>query len=411
MPRDSSGSRLAIVAIAVPVLAAGLWLRAVTFDLPHHEGDERIYGALAEQLRDGRGYTLHGHPILDEGWIVREQYDTPLFYHPPGGIAWLALFSALFGGAGFDLAELAAFAVFFCGTFLLAREVLPRWTVPVATVVSVLAAATPIVAHVSVHHWLDGPQLAAVTLAAFLFVRASRSESTGWAAAAGLAFGAACLVKMSAVIALPGIAALAWATSEGCDARSRRRVAMVAVAVAAVLVAPWLVAEFRAFGTLMPSWAGKPSARLVAENPFVRHMTVVRTPWAYVRLLPQTVWTLVPALALLVVLRPHGRSRRVALALAVWIAVVVGVAMALGAIGYSKLLRYVVLMAPAGILLAGLAAGQAIEALRIARGRAIAGALIIVLAVAVALEVAQGIQVARVYPDLAAIPPPFGEAR
>jgi 4-amino-4-deoxy-L-arabinose transferase-like glycosyltransferase len=407
MLRASSGSRFAIFVIAVAALAAGLWLRAVTFDLLHHEGDERIYGALAEQLREGRGYTLHGHPILEEGWIVRDQYDTPLFYHPPGGIAWLALFSALFGDAGFDLAELAAFAVFFGGTLLLAREVLPRWTVPVASVVSVLAAATPIVAHVSLHHWLDGPQLAAVTLAAFLFVRATRGASTGWAAASGLAFGAACLVKMNAVIALPGIAALAWATAEGSDARSRRRVAVVAVAVAAVLVTPWLVAELRAFGTLMPSWAGKPSARLVAENPFVRHMTLVRTPWAYLRLLPQTVWTLVPSLALLAVLRPPGRSRRLALALAVWIAVVVGVAMALGAIGYSKLLRYVVLIAPAGIVLAGLAAGEVIDAARNARGRA----LVVVFVVAVTLEVAQGIQVARVYPDLAAIRPPFGEAR
>jgi 4-amino-4-deoxy-L-arabinose transferase-like glycosyltransferase len=405
MPRDSSGSRVTIQVIAAAVLVAGIWLRAGTFDFPHLEGDERIYGALVAQIRGGHGYTLQGHPILSENWIVREQYDTPLFYHPPGGIAWFAAFTALFGAAGIDLAELAAFAVFFVGTMLLAREVLPRWTLPVASVVSVLAAFTPIVAHVSVHHWLDGPQLAAVTFAALCFVRAMRIGSRGWAVAAGLAFGTACLVKLNAVVALPGIVALCWATDEGIDMKTRRKVAAIALAVAAALVAPWLVAEFRAFGTLVPSWAGKPSARLVAENPFIRQITAVRTPWAYFRLLPQTVWTLVPAIAILGFLRTPGRSRRVALASAAWIAVVVGVAVALGAIGYSKLLRYVVLMAPAGILLAGLAVGEAIEARRNAR------LLVVILTLAAVLEVAQGIQVARVYPDRAWIRPLFGDAR
>ena len=405
MPRGSSASRTTIPAIAAALLAAGLWLRAGTFDLPHLEGDERIYGALVAQLRNGHGYTLHGHPILDEPWIVREQYDTPLFYHPPGGVAWFTMFTALFGVRGIDVAELAAFAIFFAATLRLSKELLPRFTPSVALFVSVLAAFTPIVAHVSVHHWLDGPQLAAVTLAALCFVRASKFGSNGWAAAAGLTFGLACLVKLNAVVALPGIAAMGWAADEGGDRRTRLRLAAVALAAASVVVAPWLVAELRAFGTLFPSWAGKPSPRLVAENPFIRQITAVRTPWAYVRLLPQTVWTLVPAGAILAVLRPTDRGRRVALASTLWIAVVVGVAVALGAIGYSKLLRYVVLIAPAGVLLAGLAVGAALEARRRAR------LLLVVLVAALALEASQGFQVARLYPDRAWIRPLFGEAR
>ena len=57
-----------------------------------HEGDERIYTALVEQLEAGSAYTLQGHPILDEPWIAGGQYDTPLFYHPPGGpLLFLAL--------------------------------------------------------------------------------------------------------------------------------------------------------------------------------------------------------------------------------------------------------------------------------------------------------------------------------
>ena|SRR5579862_1241408 len=45
------------------------------------ENDEKIYTALVEQLDRGKGYTLRGHPILNEPWINHEQYDHPLFFH------------------------------------------------------------------------------------------------------------------------------------------------------------------------------------------------------------------------------------------------------------------------------------------------------------------------------------------
>src|SRR5512143_2855527 len=95
------------------VLAIALVARAGIFAQPHLEGDERIYAALLEQVRAGRGYTLQGHPILAQDWMIAEQYDTPLFYHPPGGLAWFALFVVPLGEPGWDVAQLAAFAVFF----------------------------------------------------------------------------------------------------------------------------------------------------------------------------------------------------------------------------------------------------------------------------------------------------------
>ena len=69
------------------------------------EPDERIYIALVEQLDAGRGYTLKGHPILNDPTIVGPQYGRALFFHPPGGIVLFWLMHQLVGESGFALAE------------------------------------------------------------------------------------------------------------------------------------------------------------------------------------------------------------------------------------------------------------------------------------------------------------------
>ncbi len=397
------------------VLAVALVVRAGIFALPHREGDERIYAALVEQVRSGNGYTLAGHPILSQDWMMAEQYDTPLFYHPPGGLLWFALFATLFGAPGWDLAQLAAFAIFFAATNALARDALPPYPKVASMAVALLAAFTPIVAHVSMHRWLDGPQVAAVALSAWLMVRATRSGSASTAAAAGAALGAALLFKVNAVFAVPGMATLAWVAASEQPARAKLRALAIAGGIGLLCVVPWLAVEMRAYGTVLPIWAGKPSARLIAENPFVQQVTAVRTPWAYLRLLPQSVWSLVPSLLILAASRPAGRDGRVAVALMGWIAVVTASNIALGAAGYSKLLRYVVLITPAAVALAGLAAAEV--ARLIAAGpkgttrRAGAFLLAAALLSGVVLEIAHGVMTIRVYPDRAWIRPLFGEPR
>lgn len=383
----SDGGRIPFLVL----LAAGLFLRASIFALPHREGDERIYAALIEQLRAGRGYTLAGHPILDQHWMIRDQYDTPVFYHPPAGIAWMALFQALLGPRGLDVAQLAAFVVFFAATWGLAREALPASTPATRWAVGALAAATPIVAHVSVHRWLDGPQVAAVAVGAWLTVRALRRGGRSSAVGAGAALGVAMLVKVNAAVAVPPILLLAWAVSGERSAGERARLVGWIVGVAALAVLPWIAVS--------PGWAGKPSAQLVAENPFVRHVTVERSAWVYGRLLPTTVWTLVPSLVVAAVLGTRGRERRLVGALLLWIATVTGLSIALGGLGYSKLLRYVVLVTPATILLAGWAVLKVEETWP---GRRWLAAL---LAAGFLLEIAHGVQTARVYPDRAWIRP------
>src|SRR5262249_59958387 len=98
---------------------------------------------------------------------------------------------------------------------------------------------------------------------------------------------------------------------------------------------------------------------LVATNRFVHYTTVIRSPWVYLRLLPTVLWTFLPALALLVVQWSDDSIRRKGLALLLWIATVTGVHIGLGAIGYGKLLRYIVLVTPATVLLFGLVSSKA----------------------------------------------------
>ena len=380
MPRASSKRGLTPFLVA---LALGLILRLVIFDLPHREGDEKIYAALIEQLRAGHGYTLQGHPVLEQDWMIRDQYDTPVFYHPPAGIAWMAIF-------GLDVSQLAAFVVFFVAMWGLARETLPRFTPLPQWTVAGLAAATPIVAHVSIHRWLDGPQVAAVAAGAWLSVRALARGGPLQAVGAGVALGVAMLVKVNAAIVVPPILLLAWVVSAGRRPAERARLVAWIAGAAALTVLPWIL--------VAPGWAGKPSARLIEANPFIRHVTAERSPWIYLKLLPTTVWTLVPSLAVAVWARTN---RALAGALVLWIAVVTGVAIGLGELGYSKLLRYVVLTAPATVLLAGLAALTIEDRWKEGKARVLA----LLLAAGFLLEIAHGVQTVRWYPDRAWIRP------
>jgi hypothetical protein len=133
----------------------------------------------------------------------------------------------------------------------------------------------------------------------------------------------------------------------------------------------------------------------VAGNAYVYTLTVERPAWMYLTLMPRALWTLGPAIACLATPRFDPRARRIALALLGWIAIVLAVVMGLGAIGYSKLLRYAVLVTPAAVLLFGLAAGEALNRLadpRLTPGeKARAQVLVAIAAVGLALEIAQGV--------------------
>jgi len=359
----------------------------------HDEGDERIYHALVEQWDAGRGHTLQGHPILQEPGTDVAQYGQKLFFHPPGGIALFWLGHKVAGERGFILAEMFSFALFYVATLLLAAQVIEPFGALEASITALLAGFSPIVLHVTAHYWLDGPVLAFATLAAALAVAAVRRRHTGLAVAAGFALGAASLVKPTAFLIVPGIAAVALAVLPRRERIGVRRSAIF-LATAAMLFAPWLLWRWHVLGTPFPGWAGRPTENLATINPYVHYVTVVRSPWIYVRLLPRVHTTLVPSCLMLVAHWRIQPLRRTSLALLLWAAAIVLVHVGLGYLGFSKVLRYVILVSPALIVLFAAHAGTAWR--RTPRSWALVGLALVGLA----LEIVQGVHTMRLNKDL-----------
>ena len=370
---------------------------------PHHEGDERIYTALVEQLDAGRGYTLQGHPLLEEPGTDVVQYGQKLFFHPPGGIVLFWAFRHLFGASGFLAVQLASFALFFWCVVLLARRVAPRFETIEAVIAAGLAGFAPIMLHVTAHYWLDGPLLAVATLAALIYLASVESQSARLACVAGLALGYAGLIKPTAVLIVPGLLVLAFVLASNRGTRVRRDHAAIFLGTAALVFSTWLAWRFRVMGTPFPGWAGRPTGNLATINPYVHFVTVVRGPWVYLRLLPETLPTLPVSIALLLATWSRRPLRKVSLALLSWIAVIVLVHVALGYLGFSKVLRYIILVSPATILLFVLQGG---EAWRNRRGPA-AWAPAGLAAAAFVYEIGQGIHTIVASRDLI-IPWPWG---
>jgi hypothetical protein len=96
--------------------------------------------------------------------------------------------------------------------------------------------------------WRDDTFTLIVTLAAWTFVRLRRVPARGNAVAAGTAAAAACLTRITAVsFVLP---AALWLVLDGSGAerRARLRATALALAVAAVLIAPYLINSAREMG-------------------------------------------------------------------------------------------------------------------------------------------------------------------
>jgi 4-amino-4-deoxy-L-arabinose transferase-like glycosyltransferase len=337
------------------IFAAGLLCRLIILTIPHREGDEVIFVSLVEQLLAGRGYTLRGHPLLATAWISAGNYDHALFFHPPGGIVLFFLLFSLFGIVGFALAQLLSYAIFFWSMMLLGRAVFRPIDRLQLVVLALLAAFTPIMTHAVSHYWLDGPLLAFATAAAAVFMLGLRRDRSSLVWGAGVLFGLASLIKQTAFLIAPGLVFITFSLEpRGVRRRAAKRLLMF-LALGAVIHLPWVLWHWSAVGTPVPTWAGKPSQELLQTNPFVRYVTLGLTPWTYLRQLPQILWTLVPSLVVLSCCGLARSSGRLALALVGWIATVVGFYVYLGFLGYSKVLRYLILVTPASLLLFTLA--------------------------------------------------------
>ncbi len=398
--------------LAVGVLfLLGLMLRVMAMDLPLRrspvhatrwqpagcvaclENDEKIFIALTEQLAAGKGYTLQGHPILQEPWISREQYDRPLFIHPPGGVALFWWSHEIAGDAGYALAQVSSFALFYWSSVLLGWLLLQPFDRIAVPTLALLAAVTPIMAHVAGRFWLDGPLLGFSSAAAALFLLGALRGKLLLVCLAGALLGVASLIKLTAFLVIPGVAALAWAIAKREQHRGLIRRGLLCVAIAGLIQLPWELWQWQAVGS---AWAGKPAGQLVRTNPYIHFVTVIRPPWVYLELLPQVLWTLVPSLVLWAMQWRSREIRRRGAALVCWIAVVCAAHVALGALGYGKLLRYVILVTPATIVLFALGVGGAVQAIREGKwlpgGKALTIAILLLAAIGLGLEVTQGLR-------------------
>src|SRR5579862_3908127 len=390
----------------LPVLAifvVGLGLRALALGGAHNEGDELVYRILIQQLHLGKGYTLAGTVLIGQGWPA-EQYGRRLFFHTPGGAALFWALYEIFGEPGFDVAQVLSFAIFYAAMLWLAAQVLVPFRGAPALLTATLAAFTPLMTHVAGREWLDAPLLGFTTLACAIFVLAVRRGALGWAVVAGCVLGYATLIKMTALLVVPGIVALAWVACDSPSPASFLRVAAAFIAVAVAVEVPWQLYQWAVVGSAFPSWAGKPSPELLETNPYIHYVTVERSPWVYL-MLPRVLWTLIPSYMCLGLLNVSPRTRRTMWALVGWIVLVVAIHVFLGFIGYSKVLRYVIIVTPATVLLFGLAVQEL--AGRLAPRRALIVGLFAFLMMGFVLEVSQGIVTPLLDSDFVLIRPLF----
>jgi hypothetical protein len=360
------------------------------------ENDEKIYLALISQLNAGRGYTLRGHPILNEPWLAADQYGKALFYHPPGGMALFWILQLIFGESGFALAELLCFIVFFGSVMLLGKTLLQPVDTATLSLLAISAAFTPILAHVAGRLWLDGPQVAFATAAWAAFALGWGRRKMWIVCVGGVLLGYSSLIKLNAFLIVASVVATGWVVTPREERRRFVLACLLFIGVGVLVELPWMFWQWQVLGTPFPGWAGKPTALLVKSNPYIYYLTVVRPSWIYLELMPQVIWTLIPSLVLLGFVWRDRDPRDMGLAFLAGIAVVVASAIFLGLIGYAKILRYAILVTPATCLLFALVTASVLRAWRESRSvvgsRPLAVGLIVLAMAGLTLQVVQSVK-------------------
>lgn len=164
---------------------------------------------------------------------------------------------------------------------------------------------------------------------------------------------------------------------------------------------PWEIWQWIVCGSPFPAWAGKPSASLVASNSYVHYLTIDRPAWMYLTLTPRIFWTLIPAGILVALLWKKNSDRFLGLALTAWILLILVFHIAMGHWGYSKVLRYIILITPASVLLCAHLLNEALKQIKDrtlapTMSRIVAAAFAISI-LAVSLEIATGVKATIAY--------------
>ncbi len=388
--------------IVLLIFLAGFGIHCTVFFEPHREGDELIYSTLVAQLEHGKGYTLLGSSLLERGGISKEQYSGKLFHHPPGGIGLFWLFYKVFGFFGYPLVQLFSYSLFFWSMMFLGKIIGLSSTKFGPIILAGLSAFNPILSQVITNFWLDGPLLAFSTCAVSLFIWSAIRGKLPFVILAGILLGYAGLIKQTVFLIIPGLLIFTWILLKPQQPWSFIKVGMYLLVPAIIMQLPWEIWRWATLGSPFTSRAGHPLESLVNSNPYVRYVTVVRSPWIYVTLLPRIIWTIIPSILLYIVFIYDKKIRSMGFSFMVWIGTILAVHIFLGFMGYSKLIRYVILMTPPAALLISFLMNDAIFKLKngeISSTRTSVSVvlLFIIASVAVLLEIATGIKSAVLY--------------
>jgi len=211
-------------ALAVRVLA---FLPFLGVHEPH--GDEGYYLAMAQSLLEGKGH--------------------PGSFRPPLYPAFISLVRSAFGPSQLALrmVQMAVSLVPVAVVFALARA---RFGTRAAVVSGLACGLVPSLAHYA--HFLWSECLATAVLMGFFYAwdRFDRSGRLGWLAAAGLALGAAALVRETWALFAVLLAAVSCFAGPG-PWRARVGRALLLAGAAYLVILPWTVRNYRVHGELV----------------------------------------------------------------------------------------------------------------------------------------------------------------
>jgi hypothetical protein len=331
----------------------GLAIRSVSFILPHDEGDELIYQTLVDQLLLGRGYTLRGSAFLASGFLELSHYDQPVFFHPPFGILFFLISKFLFGQYGIIIAQLLCYLIFVAGIILIAQSVFGKLGRHQWIVLSILIPLEPIFAHTGIKIWIDNPRLAFLTFGFGAFLRGGLAPCAWLRTLGAWSLGGAILTKFDTVLSLPFILLIDYCINAKPTGvltfLKNNLVSLFRIFTPSIC---WLILVFVLTGSFLPGNPGRPSVELLNSNSYVRFVTLETPVYFYFRDFALVLSSGIGALILTVFAWNKLDKKLQQCALILWAGIIFQLVFftVLGAMGYSKVLRYVCQIVPLMII-------------------------------------------------------------
>lgn len=261
--------------ILLAIICCALALRAAAFFLPHVENDEVIYRTLAEKLtRQPLDYSLQGTDLLSR--LPAQQYDHPVFRHPPLFFYLLAVIYKLVGTAwGMLLPVISGTLIIFIG-YLIGRRLLPESE---ALLGAAVMACCPILLLTSARLWIDTTSVLFMALSLYLFLIGTDEEQIIYPVISGVVLAAALLSKYISLGIIPALAAIAFCT--GTQPAPAFRKLGITLGVCALCVVPWLIWYRTAMGGFSYAAHFRPTEEYLQMFPFVKRS--FEQPWhAYI---------------------------------------------------------------------------------------------------------------------------------